>query len=623
MRKGLVIILCLAASSHIMAAGSIADSVHNLSTSGKGPIKSKTEDRICIFCHTPHTAVSDAPMWNRRSSGYTNYESSTTDAVASKKQGPSGLCLSCHDGTIALGDMVYGQKKQRGPKNDLRDTFLKGRSNLGTDLSDDHPIGIVYDTSLMIKDGGLNDPSGVELPLVDGEIQCASCHDPHSDKIPPFLHKTTLNGELCTSCHQYSGMNWDWENSAHASSTTEPKSGNPWPERKAQWRGRNVGENSCMNCHASHNAATPARLVADVEEKTCYRCHDGTVSRKNIRADKQKFFRHPVDRPSRGDLTAHKMENPLNTPLHVECEDCHNPHASRSSPPMIAFNPNSPLETDHASPPYVNGSLVGVSGIDVNGRFKEEADYEYEVCFKCHGIPAKSACANRRCSTATNYNMSRLDDTYNLRDKFDPGNPTLRSYHPVVRNDPNNNSEVPSLRKDTPLDRTTSLIYCGDCHSSDVSPAAGGVGPAGVHGSRYEGILALRYEFDPQSNFNTLSDNLCLKCHDAASLFGNESFLHREHVVENNTSCINCHDPHGSASYPHLINFLTSSNVSGNLVRISGAGPYFEPTWISNGQYSGTCYLSCHGTVHDGATYPDGLMTGPDTDPAVNPGMTN
>jgi len=603
MRKGLVLLLCLATAPHALAAGSIADTAHNLSTSGKGEIKSNTEDRICIFCHTPHASAIDSPMWNRRSRGYTNYESSTSDAVAGKNNGPSRLCLSCHDGTIALGDMVSGKRNRRGHKNDLRETFLKGRSNLGTDLSNDHPIAIIYDSELLFKDSGLRNPDNVDLPLVENEIQCTSCHDPHSDKIPPFLHKSTLNGELCTTCHQSSGLNWDWASSSHASSNAEPMSGNPWPERKPKWKGRNVSENACMNCHAPHNAATPARLIVDVEEKTCYRCHDGTVSRKNIRADKQKFFRHPVEQPSRNNLIAHKMEDPLSMTLHVECEDCHNPHASRSGPPLIAFNPNNPLDFNHASPPFVNGSLVGVSGIDINGRFKEEADFEYEVCFKCHGVPGKSACDNRRCSTATNYDMARLDGTYNLRDKFDPGNPTLISYHPVDTNNPDNNNEVPSLRSDTPLDTISSRIYCSDCHNSDDSPAAGGVGPAGVHGSRFEGILALRYEFDPQSNFNAVSDNLCLKCHDAASLFGNDSFPHRNHVIDNGSSCINCHDPHGSARYPHLINFLTSSNVAGNFLEITGTGAYNEPTWIDNGQYSGTCYLSCHGTVHDGTAY--------------------
>jgi hypothetical protein len=327
------------------------------------------------------------------------------------------------------------------------------------------------------------------------------------------------------------------------------------------------------------------------------------MTRKNIRADKQKFFRHPVEQVSGKNHNTSKREDPRTMSFHVECEDCHNPHASYSDAPLVSFNPNNPLDPNHATPPFVNGSLVGVSGIDINGTFKLEAEYEYEVCLKCHGVPGKNACNTRRCSTATTYNMVRQDETYNLRDKFDPGNPTLISYHPIETNNPNNNDEVPSLRNDIPLDQTTSHIYCSDCHSSDVSPAAGGVGPRGVHGSRFEGILALRYELDAQSSFNTVSGGLCFKCHDAGSLFANESFPHRQHVVDNNTSCINCHDPHGSTLYPHLINFLTRSDSAGRRLEITGTGIYSDPTWIDNGRYSGTCYLSCHGTIHDGTEY--------------------
>lgn len=586
-----------------MAVGNIADTAHNLSVSGKGQVKSQTEDRICIFCHTSHSAQVDTPMWNRRSNGYTNYQSSTLDAVPGKNEGSSKLCLSCHDGTIALGDMISGQKSQRKGGNDLRSSFIRGRSNLGTDLSNDHPVSIVYDARLLETDPDLLHPASLDLPITNNEIQCSSCHDPHNDRNPPFLHKSTLNGELCTSCHQPSGLNWDWANSSHAISNAEPTGADPWRERKPVWKGRNVAENACMNCHATHNAATASRLGADVEEKTCYRCHDGTVAKKNVRADNQKFFRHPVEQLSGQSHNAFGKEDPISMTMHVECEDCHNPHASRSDAPMISFNPNSPMDPNHATPPFVNGSLLGVSGIDINGIFKDEAEYEYEVCFKCHGVPGKNACDNRRCSTATGYNMIRLDATYNLRDKFDPGNPTLVSYHPIDTNNPSNNTEVPSLRRDTPLDKFASLIYCSDCHSSDDSPAAGGFGPAGAHGSSFEGILALRYEFDAQSNFSTVSDSLCLKCHDAGSLFGDVSFPHRQHVIDNNTACISCHDPHGSASYPHLINFLTFSSVAGTTLEITGTDTYFEPTWIDNGQYSGTCYLNCHGKVHDGSSY--------------------
>jgi len=86
-------------------------------------------------------------------------------------------------------------------------------------------------------------------------------------------------------------------------------------------------------------------------------------------------------------------------------------------------------------------------------------------------------------------------------------------------------------------------------------------------------------------------------------LFSDESFPHRTHVINERTGCVACHDPHGSAVYPHLINFLTSASVAGREFRITGTDEFSEPRWEDNGRYSGTCYLTCHGTEHDGVGY--------------------
>ncbi|RLJ16814.1 hypothetical protein DJ031_15180 [bacterium endosymbiont of Escarpia laminata] len=597
MRRVSVLCMCLLIVS-AATVGDVANTVHNLSSSGPGTgaFKSLTEDRICIFCHTPHAATPETPLWNRLSTGaYTPYQSSTTDAAAGNMSSSSDLCLSCHDGTIALGDLV---NPGAGVTNDLSTTFLTGRALIGSDLSNDHPVAIIYDPNLLATDPDLLSPAVVDLPLKNGELHCSSCHDPHKNIHPPFLHKPTLNGELCITCHIPTGPTWDWTTSSHATSLASPPMGtDPWAERKPAWVGQNVRENACMNCHTPHNAATPVRLIKDQEEQTCYLCHDGTVA-QDILSEELKFSHHPVEMTPNLDHDSVRAENPLTMSFHVECEDCHNPHGSYSSPPMISFNPANPADTNHTTAPFVNGSMVGVTGIDSGGAVKPEVDYEYEVCFKCHGVPGKSACDNQRCSTATGYSMTRQDGVYNLRDKVDPGNPALVSYHPITANDPFNNGEVPSLRTDIPLDTSSSLIYCSDCHSSNVSPAAGGVGTAGSHGSTFEGILALPYDFDPQTA--TSANNLCYKCHNAASL--EVSFIHSKHVGAN-TTCINCHDPHGSTKFPHLLNFLTFANVTGPM-EITGTGAFTEPTWVDNGQYSGACYLVCHGKTHDGWSYP-------------------
>ena len=576
----------------------VADTVHNLSTTGPGTLKSQTEDRICIFCHTPHAAEPDTPLWNRPSGGgYIEYQSSTKDAEAGNMSPSSALCLSCHDGTIALGDMINPTAN-----NDLGSTFITGRAVVGTDLSDDHPVNIRYTVNLLSTDPDLNDPSTIDLPLKNDELHCASCHDAHNDTHSPFLHKPSLNGELCTTCHVPNGSGWNWQGSSHATSTATPTGASPWSERKPAWTGTNVKENACMNCHAPHNASTPERLVKDTEENTCYLCHNGTVAQTDIQTEQQKFYHHPVEvTPSIGHDNL-REENPLTMTLHVECADCHNPHASYDSPPMISFNPADPFDTNHSTAPFINGSFAGVTGIDINGGVKSEADYEYEVCLKCHGVPGNSACENQRCSTADSYNMVRQDGVYNIRDKINSGNPALVSYHPIEFNNPSNNNEVPSLRNDIPLSTSSSLIYCSDCHNSNSAPAAGGVGPSGAHGSTLEGLLSNAYDFDPV-NATSLSNDLCFKCHDSTNLYSDQSFPHTEHVIAENTACINCHDPHGSASNQHLINFLTSSNVAGQVRVITGQGSFTEPTWIDTGLHSGTCWLNCHGKVHAGENY--------------------
>ncbi|MFQ5608111.1 MAG: hypothetical protein ACE5GA_09205, partial [Candidatus Zixiibacteriota bacterium] len=84
---------------------SITSTKHNLSSSGSGTIKATTESRVCVFCHAPHRSTGQAPLWNREDSRstYLLYDSPTLGFTPGQPTGTSRLCLSCHDGTIALG----------------------------------------------------------------------------------------------------------------------------------------------------------------------------------------------------------------------------------------------------------------------------------------------------------------------------------------------------------------------------------------------------------------------------------------------------------------------------------------------------------------------------------------
>ncbi|MDH5711400.1 MAG: hypothetical protein OEZ15_07025, partial [Gammaproteobacteria bacterium] len=588
-----------------------------------GAIKSGTVTHVCVFCHTPHAAMPDAPLWNHdlSTATYTVYGSdgsSTLDASIVPPTGKSKLCLACHDGTVALGALA------NPPTGETLDAILTSpmgaaeRGNLGTDLRDDHPISFIYDATLQINDGELHDPAGIGLPL-DGassnRLECTTCHDPHEATTQPFLRVTSLNGDICTTCHNKTG----WVGSSHEKSTkTWNGTGtNPWADRRAEWRGTTVAENACFNCHTPHSAADTARLPKYLEENTCFACHNGNTASTNIQAEFAKTDSHPVTTTPNADHDFAGTENPDTMNIHAECPDCHNPHKVNDTAalPMVSFNPSDPLNAAiHSTPPLANTLIQDVSGIDINGGVVSTVTNQYELCFKCHGLDLKGPCGSAvttdRCSTATGWSMTRADGIYNIRDKVNENNAGLVSWHPIVTNNPLNDSEVPSLRTDIPLDKVSTnpnnLIYCTDCHNGDTSAAAGLTGPNGPHGSNNEGLLALPYALDPIVPTSGSTDfALCFKCHSEAALLVSplSGYSHDRHINTRTKSCVNCHDPHGSHRYNHLINFLTNSNYTGGPYAIDPAGANPEPIFQDNGIYTGACWLNCHGNAHNGRSY--------------------
>ena len=102
MKKAIIKLFCISTfigSSIFTDAQTIFTTKHNLAISGPGTVKALTETQICKFCHTPHNARPQAPLWNRNNAGgpYTLYSSSTLNATLGQPDGSSILCLSCHD----------------------------------------------------------------------------------------------------------------------------------------------------------------------------------------------------------------------------------------------------------------------------------------------------------------------------------------------------------------------------------------------------------------------------------------------------------------------------------------------------------------------------------------------
>ncbi len=218
-RLGVLVILGALLPLNMAYAG-IANTKHNLSTSGTGTVKSTDETEICIFCHTPHQAIKNdnIPLWNHNLSSeasYGVYTSPTFDGASSIQDlggttaanaAVSNLCLSCHDGTVAI-NALNNPSNALGANPTMTGTgaggvIPAGTSNIGNDLTDDHPVNFRYDTALATADGALHDPATLTgVRLFNGYVQCASCHDPHESVNPAFLRVDNTGSALCLKCH--------------------------------------------------------------------------------------------------------------------------------------------------------------------------------------------------------------------------------------------------------------------------------------------------------------------------------------------------------------------------------------------------------------------------------------
>src|SRR5262245_36630411 len=198
--------------SWAQAPSDMLDTKHNLSASGTGSIRALSETRICIFCHTPHNATPLTPLWNKNlePQTYTVYASPTLKAgPLPQPSGPTKLCLSCHDGTIARGAVL---NPSGGIGMAGRDTLPPGSlSNFGLDLSGHHPVAFSYQSALPNAELVPTPPADLTFGGSD-EVHCITCHDPHNDTYGMFLLKDNRFSSLCTTCHQLTG----WSGSARS-----------------------------------------------------------------------------------------------------------------------------------------------------------------------------------------------------------------------------------------------------------------------------------------------------------------------------------------------------------------------------------------------------------------------
>lgn len=248
------------------AVATISTTKHNLGSGGTGSNKSSGTAEICVFCHTPHGAdvsTAGAPLWNKRldtpAATYTMYSpiDSTDGEVLSALAGVTLPCLTCHDGTQAMDNIINapgsgGYTANGGGNDGLGWSWsgarvdatgkLTGVAALGTDLSNDHPIGIEYCGGGLGYGGGTSvsgtcSDADFEVPIAatigtgqrmwvetgadtaraksdlflfnrtfaggaGPSVECASCHDVHGGQSgTTFLRVANTGSSLCLSCH--------------------------------------------------------------------------------------------------------------------------------------------------------------------------------------------------------------------------------------------------------------------------------------------------------------------------------------------------------------------------------------------------------------------------------------
>lgn len=207
--SGLLAALALFALQAATAA-TIVGSKHDFSSGGLSTYKGAAANdggQVCIYCHTPHNAKTNQPLWNHTTSSvasYTLYGSSTLNATTAQPGSVSKLCLSCHDGTVAIDSFGTFAGTLT---NKIATTSTKNLGGAaGTDLSNDHPIGFAFNAALATADGGLATPASTSqvvagIPLFAGTLECASCHAVHDSTNKPFLRVANTGSALCLKCH--------------------------------------------------------------------------------------------------------------------------------------------------------------------------------------------------------------------------------------------------------------------------------------------------------------------------------------------------------------------------------------------------------------------------------------
>ena len=206
MKKILVALALAAFASAAQATIAGGAASHNLSTGA-------ADIGACQYCHAPHLWTASnigtgIALWNKNAPAaqtFTVYTSNNITLAEVTLGNGSKACLVCHDGVTTMGLTVNGPT---GATNTVISTAANANVNIGQNLTNDHPVGVVYNTANALNANTGSVIGGFKLfdDNADGTytLECASCHNPHADSdgaASGLVFLRTPTTDKCLDCH--------------------------------------------------------------------------------------------------------------------------------------------------------------------------------------------------------------------------------------------------------------------------------------------------------------------------------------------------------------------------------------------------------------------------------------
>lgn len=199
--------------------------------------RNSQQAQVCEACHGPGSKHVEATWDKRLIIGFTrNWE--TPVAIQNAQ------CLSCHQGGQRLHWVGSTHDKNKVACSDCHNPMVN--NSIDGALRKESISETCYSCHPKQRADFLKRS---HMPLPEGKMTCADCHNPHGSRTRPMLNKDSVN-EVCYTCHAEKRGPFLWE---HA------------PVRE-----------NCANCHLPHGS-NHDKLLVTARPWLCQQCHNASV----------------------------------------------------------------------------------------------------------------------------------------------------------------------------------------------------------------------------------------------------------------------------------------------------------------------------------------------------------